>query len=184
VPRDHVTEALDRLPAHVRDDTFVSAIVQVFAERYQVIADARFEAVRALDLSSATIESYPWALNLWATLLATPIRAAWTGAQARRALLAAVVARRSCGTREDVVAVARALLPPGELQDVTVDSGPVHVSVVIPGMDTDSVMQEVARVMLLRAIPDVAELSITFADTNLLLKYDTPFQGFDGGLFL
>ena len=183
MPRDHVTEALARLPAHVRDDTFITAIVQVFAERYQRIADARFEAVRALDLSSETIESYPWALNVWAALLATPIRAAWTGSQARRALLAAVVARRSRGTRDDVVAVARALLPPGELQDVSVDSGPVHVNVVIPGIDTDSAMQEVARTMLLRAIPDVAELSVAFMDTGLLLKFDTPFQGFDGGLF-
>ena len=50
-----------------------------------------------------------------------------------------------------------------------------------PGI-TDPVVQEALRLLLLAAIPDVADLTLSFVGEPVL-KFDTAGLGFDGGLF-
>src|SRR5574338_242523 len=183
MPRDHVTEALARLPGHLQETTRIRALVRVVADREKEIADVKDELLRVLDLSSSTIEGYPWALAIWGELYATPRRGAWSAAQYRRILIAAQAARRSNGRLEDVLAVARLLRPPGEFYDAHVEVGAVYAQVTIPGLDGDTVMQAAAREILLRAITDTADLQLIFGIPENLLKFDTEGQGFDEGQF-
>lgn len=181
--RDHVAEALARLPGHLAEARVIRAIAQLTAERAQAIADAKDLILRVMDLSSPLIESYPWALAIWGELYATPRRAAWHGDQYRRILLAAQAARRSTGRHQDVLAVANLFRPPGEVVSAYVELGAVYAKVVIPGIDTDGVMQAAAHEILLRAITDVADLQLMFGNPENMLKFDTEGLGFDEGQF-
>lgn len=181
--RDHVAEALARLPGHLAEARIIRAIAQLTAERAQAIADAKDLILRVMDLSSPLIESYPWALAAWGELFATPRRAGWHGDQYRRILTAAQAARRSSGRHQDVLEVANLLRPPGEVVPAYVQLGSVYALVVIPGLEADVVMQEAAREILLRAITDVADLQLLFGNPENMLKFDTEGLGFDEGQF-
>lgn len=181
--RDHVAEALARLPGHLAEARVVRALAQVVAERVQAMADAKDLLLRIYDLGSPLIESYPWALDAWGELFATPRRGAWSPAQYRRILRAAQAARRSSGRYQDVLEVANLLRPPGEVVSAYVSLGAVFAQVIIPGLESDAVMQEAAQEMILRAITDVADLQLLFANPENVLKFDTEGLGFDEGQF-
>lgn len=176
---DHVQGAVDSLPMALRTPLTL-AIVTAFATRWQALWDAQRTMLRALDLTSTECEAYDWALQAWADVLRVILRKAWTPAVRRRVLLATVIARRSTGTREDILAVVQALTPTGAAQ-TTVGASPLTVFVHAPGI-TDEAEQEALRVLLLAAIPDVADLSLSFADEQAL-QFDTEGLGFDGGEF-
>ena len=176
---DHVADAVASLPVAFRTP-LILAIVKTFAARFQVLWDAQRQVLTALDLTSATGETYPFALAPWGAILGQPRRATWTPAIWRKVLLAAVIARASSGSRGDVLRVVQALTPTGAAQP-TVWSGPLTVWVHAPGI-TDPIVQIALRSLLLLAIPDVADLEIYF-DGEDALKFDTAGLGFDSGLF-
>jgi hypothetical protein len=176
---DHVQDATDALPMALRTPLTL-AIVQVFAARWQAVWDAQRVMLRALDLTDSFCEDHPWALRAWGDVLRVIWRTAWSAAVYRRVLLAAVIARRSTGSREDVLAVVQALTPTGAAPP-QVSAAPLTVWVHAPGI-TDAVVQEALRPLLLAAIPDVADLELSFADEQAL-QFDTEGLGFDGGEF-
>lgn len=176
---DHVADAVDSLPVALRTPVIL-AIVKAFAARYQVVWDAQRTVLGALDLTSDTGEDYPFALVPWGVALGQPRRATWTPAVWRRVLLAARVARGSSGSRAEILAVVQALTPTGAAAP-SVQSSPLSVNVHAPGI-TDPVVQAALEPLLLAAIPDVADLVLSFAGEDAL-KFDTAGQGFDGGLF-
>lgn len=176
---DHVAAAVDSLPVAFRTPLTL-AIVKAFAARLQVIWDAQRTVLDALDLTSDTGETYPFALVPWGVLLGQPRRATWSPAVWRRVLLAARIARGSSGSRAEILAVVQALTPTGAAAP-TVQASPLTVFVHAPGI-TDPVLQAALRPLLLAAIPDVADLELSFAGEDAL-KFDSPGLGFDGGLF-
>jgi hypothetical protein len=176
---DHVQDAIDTLPVAFRTP-LILAIVRTFAARWQVVWDAQRTVLDALDLTSTAGETYPFALVPWGVALGQPRRATWTAAVWRKVLLAARVARGSSGSREQILAVVQALTPTGAAAP-SVQASPLTVFVHAPGI-TDPIVQAALRPLLLAAIPDVAELSLSFADEQVL-KFDTAGLGFDGGEF-
>lgn len=176
---DHVAAAVARLPVAFRTP-LILAIVRAFAARTQVIWDMQRVILRALDLSDPFCEDHPWALERWGALLGVPRRKVWTTAVWRIVLLAAVAAQRSCGTRDDVLAVVRALTPAGAAQP-TVTASPLTVWVHAPGI-VDPIVQEALRELLYAAIPDVADLVLDFSGEDAL-KFDAEDLGFDKGKF-
>ncbi len=173
---DHVAEALDALPVAFRTP-ITTAIVRTFAERLAAVWQAQRDARRAMDLTDPFCEGHPWALQKWADLLGVPRRAKWDAHTWRIVLLAAVQAQRSNGTREDVLAVVRALTPAGAAEP-EIHATPLTVWVHAPGI-TDPAVQEALRELLLAAIPDVADLVLDFAGEDVI-KFDTLSLGFDG----
>lgn len=176
---DHVQAAIDSLPIALRTP-LILAIVRVFAARWQGIWDVQRTILRAFDLTDPASEQWPPALLAWGDALGVQWRKAWPASTYRRVLLGARVARGSTGSREEILEVVRALTPTGAAQP-TVQAAPLTVWVHAPGI-TDPDVQEALRVLLLLAVPDVADLALDFAGEDVL-KFDTIGLGLDQGHF-
>jgi len=156
------------------------AIVRAFAARWQGIWDVQREILGALDLTDPASEAWRPGLLAWGAALGVQWRKIWPASTYRLVLLGARVARGSTGSREEILEVVRALTPPGAPQP-SVWASPLTVWVHAPGI-TDPDVQEALRVLLLRAIPDVADLDLIFGSEDVL-KFDTIGLGLDQGKF-
>ena len=180
---DHVQESQDRVPPFLENGENISKLVEIFSARWQLLADVALQLVNAIELKDATTPT--WALMLIGDWLNEPKRGGWDAAAWVYALRAKQRVRRSFGTWPDVYEVARLLRPgpPYALTDVDVCGAPKSVVVDIPSL-FDPVLQDIAKLMLLRTVSETTQLALTVSTDGLAFTFDDDDLGWDNGLLV
>lgn len=179
---DYVAEGLDKVPPFLADGVNMQKLVSILEARWQVLDDLTRELAESVELSEDTPD---WAMDLIGAWLNEPRKAVWTDANYLYDLRVKQRARRSYGTWADCYEVARLLRPgpPYATTDVDVFGAPKSVVVDIPGL-TDPVMQDIAKVMLLRTVEATTQLAITVSTDEQAFTFDEDGLGWDDGLLV
>lgn len=179
---DYVQEARDRVPPYLAEGPNFDKLVSIFAARWQALDDTTKQLIETIELVDGSPD---WAMELIGAWLNEPRRGAWDDADYLYALRAKQRVRRSFGTWPDIYEVARLLRPgpPFAETDVDVWGAPKSVIVDIPGL-FDTVLQDIAKIMLLRSVGATTQLALTVSTDGLAFTFDDDALGWDSGLLV